>query len=156
MDLAPLAQLCTALGQAIDLYDAAAVLEQTAGVLDSIGLIVWAWDPATAELTAALAHGYSNRILAQLPRVRPEDENATAAAFRSGEISVVAGEGQAIGALAVPLLAPSGRVGVLACELKKEQVRSESVRALAAILAAQLARLVEALQTAEAADRMLA
>jgi hypothetical protein len=156
VDLTPLAQLCTGLGQAIDLYDAAAMLEQAAGVLDSKGLIVWAWDPDTAELTPALVHGYSNRTLAHLPRVRPEDENATAAAFRSGQISVVSACGQASGALVVPLLAPSGRVGVLACELKTERVHDDAVPALATIVAAQLARLVEAIQPAEAADRMLA
>ena len=99
-------------------------------------------DPHAGELTPALSHGYSARVLAQLPRVRRDTDNATAAAFRSAQTSVVNGSDQASGAVVVPLIAPAGCVGVLAIELPIGSAQSESARALVTIFAAQLARLI--------------
>jgi len=58
----------------------------------------------------------------------------------------------ASGACAVPLLTPYGCVGVLAIELRGDTVQKESVRALAMIFGAQLARVVEATLPAVGAD----
>ena len=155
-DLLAAAHLCTELGRADETRDALPLLREAARILDAVGLIVWVWDPQATELTPALAHGYPARVLAQLPRVRRDADNATAAAFRSAQPSVVNGSDLANGALVVPLMTPAGCAGVLAIELPLGSAQSESVRALVTIFAAQLARLVGAPRATEAVDRKLA
>jgi transcriptional regulator with XRE-family HTH domain len=155
-DLLAAAQLCTELGQVDETREAAPLLQEAARLLDAVGLIVWVWDPKGMELTPALAHGYSDNVLAQLPRVRRDADNATAAAFRSAQPCVVNGSGLTSGALVVPLMTPSGCGGVLAIELQHGSAQKASVRALVTIFAAQLARLVRAARPAEAVDRRLA
>ena len=152
-DFLAAANVCIELGQVSELSDAAPVLREAARILGANGLIVWLWHPRLAALTAALAHGYSAAVVAQLPRVGRDWDNATAAAFRSGETHVVNGSGAASGALAVPLLTVSGCAGVLAIELHDGAETRESVRALAAIFAAQLARVVPAPRPANAVER---
>ena len=142
-DLLASAHLCTELGQVHAMRDAAPLLERAVGILDAVGLIVWVWDSQTNELAPVMAHGYSDRVLAQLPKVRCDDDNATAAAFRSARTCVVSGSQLVSGAVVVPLMTPGGCVGVLAIELKHDSVQQESVRALVTIFAAQLARFVE-------------
>jgi len=155
-DLLTAAHICTELGRVEKTRDALPLLQEAATILDAVGLIVWVWDPRASELRPALAHGYSPKVLAQLPRVRRDADNATAAAFRSAQPSVINGSTLASGALVVPLMTPAGCAGVLAIELPSGSVQSESVRALVTIFAAQLARLVGAAQTTEAANRKLA
>ena len=108
------------------------------------------------ELMPALTHGYSERVVAQLPRVERDTNNATAAAFRTGRTCVVKGDDVDNGALAVPLMGPAGCAGVLAIELPERREEKESVRAYATILAAQLATLIGTAEPAEASDRRLA
>jgi transcriptional regulator with XRE-family HTH domain len=155
-DLLAAAHLCTELGQVDETREAAPLLQEAARLLDAVGLIVWVWDPKGMELTPALAHGYSDNVLAQLPRVRRDADNATAAAFRSAQPCVVNGSDLTSGALVVPLLTPSGCGGVLAIELQHGSAQKASVRALVTIFAAQLARVVRAARPAEAVDRRLA
>lgn len=155
-DLSAAARLCTELGRAADARQAAPVLQESARVLDAVGLIVWAWNPLADALMPALAHGYPDQVLAQLPRVGLDADNPTAAAFRAGETCVVSRGERASGALVVPLMTPAGCVGVLAIELRHGREQRDSVRALAAILAAQLARLIESAGPTEAAGRRLA
>jgi len=155
-DLLAAAQLCTALGQVSALGETAALLEDAVRILDAKGVIVWVVDPDTGELFPILAHGYSYRLLAQLPNVGRDDENATAAAFRSREMSIVNGGASAIGAIAVPLIAPGGCAGVLALELRNELVQIDTVRAVVTIFAAQLARVVDLAYPALMVDRKLA
>jgi len=133
------AHLCTELGRADETGEAAPLLQRAANILDAVGLIVWAWDPQGTELRPALAHGYSDKVLAQLPRVRRDANNATAAAFRSTRTCIVNGSEMASGAVVVPLMTWEGCVGVLAVELQHGGEQRESVRALATIFAAQLA-----------------
>ncbi len=118
------------------------LLRRAAGILDAVGLIVWAWDAQGTELVPALAHGYSDNVLAQLPRVPRDADNATAAAFRSTQTCIVNGSETARGAVVVPLMTSEGCVGVFAVELQRGGEQRESVRALATIFAAQLATLV--------------
>jgi GAF domain-containing protein len=127
-----------------------------AKLLDSVGLIIWVWDPIATELRPALAHGYSDRVVAQLPRVERDTNNATAAAFRAAQTCVVNGDAVDNGALAVPLIGPDGCVGVLAIELGDRREEKESVRACAMIFAAQLALLIGTAQPLEESDRRLA
>jgi hypothetical protein len=152
-DMLAVAKVCIELGQTSELSDAAPLLEEAAEILGAVGLIVWQWHPPTAALTPALAHGYSARAVAQLPRVEPDADNATAAAFRSGQTCVVNGNDVARGALVVPLLTAFGCAGVLAIELPNGVETNQSVRALATIFAAQLARVVRAPRPANAAER---
>ena len=155
-DLLAAADLCTELGRVAEVREAAPLLEQVVKILDAVGLIVWVRNPQATELTPALAHGYSDKVLAQLPKVKRDDDHATAAAFRSGQTSIVPGSYLTSGALVVPLMTSGGCVGVLALELRHDTVRNESVQALATIFAAQLARLVESARPARAVDRKLA
>ena len=155
-DLLAAAHLCTELGRVDEIHEAAPLLQEAARILDAVGVIVWAWDPQATELRPVLAHGYSDNVLAQLPRVRRDTDNATAAAFRSGQTCVVKRRDLASGALAMPMLTPAGCVGVLAIELQHGNEQKVSVHALVTVFAAQLARLVRVAQPAEAAERRLA
>ena len=79
----------------------ASLLPEAARILDAVGLIVWVSDAQATELRPALAHGYSDKLLGQLPAVKRDADNATAAAFRSAQMCVVDGSDGASGALAV-------------------------------------------------------
>jgi transcriptional regulator with XRE-family HTH domain len=151
-DLSAVAQLCTELGQGLDAREVRWVLERATRILNAVGLVVWVWDPQANALTPAFVHGYSNETAARLPRVRRDADNATAASFRSAETRVVAGSDAANGAVVVPLLAQTGCVGALAIELQHRGEQRESVRALATILAAQLATFVGTPPVAEAVN----
>jgi hypothetical protein len=146
------ASLCTRLGRIVDAAEAAPVLEDAVRTLDAVGLIVWSWDRRAAALRAALAHGYGDAVLAQMPDVRPDAENAIAAAFRSRQLSVVNGGAGVTGAVAVPIMAHDGCSGVLAVELRHGDEQREAVRAFAAILAAQLVPLVASVPLAAAVN----
>jgi len=151
-DLSAAAQLCTELGRVDDTREAAPLLEGACRILDAVGLIVWVWDPQSSELRPALAHGYSDKVLAQLPRVRRDMDNATAAAFRSAHTSIVNGSELVSGAVVVPLMTPVGCVGVLAVELQHGGEQRESMRALATIFAAHLAMLIGTPRLAKAVN----
>jgi hypothetical protein len=155
-DLLAAAQLCTALGRVDTIREASPLLEDAAGMLDAVGLIVWVWHPQAGELRPALAHGYSDKVLAHLPRVKGDADNATAAAFRSAQTCVVNGSDRTSGALVVPLMTPVGCAGVLSIELQHGTEQRPAVRALVTIFAAQLARVIDAARPVEAADRRLA
>ena len=88
--------------------------------------------------------------------MKRDADNATAAAFRSAQMCVVDGSDGASGALAVPLMAPGGCVGVLAIEVRNRSEQIGSVRALVTIFAAQLAKWIQAGRPAELSDRRLA
>ena len=147
-DLVRLARLCSDFARLNDSAERAPLLQDVAEVLDAIGFVVWAWDSQISELRPSVAHGYSERVLAQIPRVGRDADTATAAAFRSAQATVVRGRDGANGALAIPIVAPSGCVGVLAIEVKPGAEDLPRVRALATVVAALLARLVEPRPTA--------
>jgi hypothetical protein len=142
-DLVRLARLCSDLARLDDSADPAPLFQDVAETLDAIGFVVWAWDSPASELRPFAAHGYSDRVLAQLPRLRRDADNATAAAFQSAQATVVRGRDGRNGALAIPIVAPSGCVGVLAIEVKPGGEDLPRVRAFATMVAALLARLVE-------------
>jgi transcriptional regulator with XRE-family HTH domain len=152
-DLLAAAQLCTALSRSDNSSELGSHLAEAARILDAVGLIVWGWDAQGAELRPALAHGYSDRLLGQLPPVKRDADNATAAAFRSAELCVVDGSDEASGALVAPMMARGGCVGVLAVEVQNRSEQLGSVRALVTIFAAQLGRWIPEARTAEMPDR---
>jgi len=141
-DLSFMAGLCTTLGRLEHAIDIGPLLEDVALLVDAVGLIVWQWDPDIAALRPVLAYGYADAVLAHLPDVRLESCNATAAAFRTGQICGVYGGYGASDALVVPLIVAAGCAGVLAIELPSGGSRWPSTRAVATIVAAQLARLI--------------
>ena len=141
-DISTVARLCARLARAVDARDVMPVLEEAATLVDAAGMILWIWDSRLGALTPALSHGYSEGVLAQLPPVPRDADNAIATAFRSAETCVVNGSDLATGAVAVPLTTAAGCLGVLALELRHRAERREFVRAFAIILAAQLTALV--------------
>lgn len=152
-DLPATARLCTDLGRADTTGVVESLLPEAARILDAAGLIVWIWDPQATGLRPAMAHGYPYKMLAQLPPVARDADNATAAAFRASETCVVHGSEGARGAVVVPMMTPDGCAGVLAVELKNRREQTPSVHALASLIAAQLARSIPAKRSAEAANR---
>ncbi len=150
--LSDVAHLCTELCRVLETREVAPLLKHLAEMLDAIGLIVWVWDPQRTALKPALAHGYSDEVLAKFPKVRRDMDNATAASFRSAQTHIVNGNDLASGAVVVPLMTPAGCTGVLAVELRHGAEQRESVRALATIFAAQLATFVGSAPLAEAVN----
>jgi hypothetical protein len=140
--LEAVATLCTELGRAVGRDRVLTLLEHSARALDATGLIVWLWADSADGLRPVLVHGYSEQVLAHLPTVRRDADNATAEAFRTASPCEVSPSAHATGALVVPLLIPEGCAGVLAVELQPVIEAPESVRALAILLAAALAQFV--------------
>ena len=155
-DLMAVAHLCTDFTRVQTPADVPPLLQEMSRILDAMGVIVWLWDPIATELRPALTHGYSDRVVAQLPRVERDTNNATAAAFRAERTCVVRGNDVDNGALAIPLMGPGGCFGVLATELVERREEKESVRAYATIFAAQLATLIGTAQPIEVSDRRFA
>lgn len=147
-DLQAVAQLCTELGRVRDSDDVKPLLAEAARLLDAIGLIVWIWDESVERLRPALAHGYSDKVLAHIPALRHNADNATAAAFRTARPCAIAGNTHDSSALVIPLRTYQGCLGVLAIELQRDP--EQPVRAVSTIVAAALAQLVARSRTAEA------
>jgi hypothetical protein len=137
-----LAHLCTELGRAVDRDAIQQLLHESAAALKATGLVVWLWDESAGGLKPALVHGYSERVVAHLPTVKRDADNATAAAFRSASPREVAAKPHISGALAMPLLLAEGCAGVLAIEVPEGVQQTKHARAAAALLAAALAQLV--------------
>jgi hypothetical protein len=144
-DLGLAAELCTDLARVLDPSDLPELLARTARLLDASGVIIWVADRAGAALFPAVAHGYSAALLARMQSIPRDADNAAAAAWREGTERTVAAQGQSPGALVTPILTAEGCVGVLAAETLHDAERRETTRAVAAIIAAQLATLVTAL-----------
>jgi hypothetical protein len=145
-DFTAIAQVCTQFARVDNPSDVRPLLRQAALILNATGVVVWVWDPVALELRPALAAGYSDSVLAHLPNVRPDAENVTAHAFRSGQPCSI--DGVERSALVVPMLTPSGCAGVLAFELHGNTL-TRSVRAAATIVAAQLSQLIGGAQASE-------
>jgi hypothetical protein len=156
LDLSAIARLSTCLGRTDEAGDLPPLLAEASRLMGAAGLIVWAWSPSASALTAALAHGYPDAMVARLPQVACDAPNATAAAFRSGEMRTVDGGDLASDALVVPLLTAAGCPGVLAIELPHGEARRESTQAFATIFAAQIGRFVRLSGSAAAGDRRFA
>ena len=76
-DLAAAARLCTEFGRVAEGTRLAELLSEVSKILNASGLVVWVWNPSVSALTAALAHGYSERVLAHLPSVARSSCNAS-------------------------------------------------------------------------------
>jgi transcriptional regulator with XRE-family HTH domain len=144
IDLTALARVCTQLGRIMEPQELTDALQELAVVLDAAGVIIWVPDPQRFMLMPVFVHGYSSAAVSQLPPVFADEDNATAAAFQTHTTCVVDGNGIDNGAVAAPLLTPTGCTGVLALELRNKAERREDVRAAVTILAAQVSTLVGA------------
>lgn len=141
-ELRATADLCGDFARLIDSQELPALLERAARLIDASGLIVWVADPETSALRPALAYGYPPKAVERMPAIPRSADNATAAAYRHAELQVVKTNGMSPGALVVPLINASGCIGVVAAEVRHGRESSESARALARIIAAQLSGLV--------------
>jgi hypothetical protein len=141
-ELRAAADLCTDFARLRDAQELPALLERAARLLDASGLIVWIADPLGNKLAPTFAHGYPAHALTRLPAIARTADNATAAAFRNAQIEIVRTNGMSPGAIVVPLLAPGGCIGVVAAEVRHGREASETSRAVARILAAQMSTLL--------------
>ena len=142
LDLGQVASLCTELARIVDTRSLQAVLERTASVLDANGVVLWIADPDGRELNPIMTHGYPSQLVTRLGTIPRDAENATAAAFRTSLLQTVDADSISNGAIAVPLVTPTGCVGVMAAEVRHGGERHDTKLAAAAIVAAQLATLV--------------
>jgi hypothetical protein len=142
--LRAVSDLCTDFGRVSDVEELKSLLGKAAGLMDANGLLVWVGSPDGSELHPALAHGYTPEMLARIPTLRRSADNAAAAAFRSGKLQIVlAHEGSTSGAIVAPMLSSQGCVGVISAETQRGAETSESLQAMAAIFAAQLAGILQ-------------
>jgi hypothetical protein len=142
LDFTALAALCTEISRVEDTTALPPLLERAASLLEAAGIILWIADPEGRELIPVLAHGYPQHLVNRLGAIPRDAENATAAAFRTGALQTVFGDGSSHGAIAAPLVGGGGCVGVMAAEVKADTEKLTANLAAATILAAQLASLV--------------
>jgi len=69
IDLRALAELCTRFAIVADGEQFKTALAETARILHAVGVMVWCWDAGSALLTPVAAHGYSDAVVARLPRL---------------------------------------------------------------------------------------
>jgi hypothetical protein len=136
-------QVVTEFGRVRDLTELTQVLGRAANVMDASGLMVWMGSVGGADLRPVLAYGYSTEMIARIPPVPRSADNAAAAAYRSATLQIVLSRpGGTAGAVVAPILAADGCIGALSAEIRSGGETSESVQALAAIFAAQLANVL--------------
>ncbi len=140
IDLTAAADVCASLARITGAAALPDILARAATVLDASGIIVWMG--AGEELFPALAHGYDERVVGRLGAVARHADNATAAAWRTGQEQTVAADMIRHGAVAVPIFGVSGCVGVFAAEVRHGREDDAATRAVAAMIAAQLASVV--------------
>lgn len=146
------AQLCTDFACMRDVHDLRQLLARASDVMDAAGLVVWLGSSNGAELHPVLTHGYNDDTRARLPNVPRAANNAAAAAYRSGDVQIVLSRpGGTKGAIVAPILGAQGCIGALSAEIRGGGEASESVQALASIVAAQLAGVLAA-PPAESSD----
>jgi hypothetical protein len=137
------ADLCTELGRVQDATDLTGLLGRAADVMDASGIVVWLGSPNGADLRPVLAHGYPEHVLARMPTVPRNADNAAAAAYRSGKLQIVMRRpGTSNGAVVAPLLAPEGCIGALTAEILAGSETTDGVQAMAALIAAQITGVV--------------
>jgi hypothetical protein len=141
VDLQAASDLCTALARVQEPRELPALLDRAAAVLNAAGLVIWMPDGPGGHLRPTLAHGYPPVVITRMGTIAADADNATAVAFRTQVLQTVPAEGTAPGAVAAPLITADGCSGVMAAELRAGSPATD-VRAIAAIIAAQLATLI--------------
>ena len=141
-DLDEAARLCTDLAQVADTEQLRQLLGRAAALLQAPGIVVWLGGVNGQNLRPAFSHGYSQQTLARMQAIGRDDENAVSSAYRTGRLQAVAAGERGAAALVAPLLAPAGCVGAMAVEVARGAEQDQAVRALAQLVAAQLATLM--------------
>jgi hypothetical protein len=137
------AQLCTELGRVGDTEELKTLLGRAADLLGASGVMLWMATASGTELRPALAHGYDPQTLARIPPVPRSAGNAAGAAFRTATLQVVLPRpGSSKSAIVAPVLSADGCIGVLSAEMREGAEASETIQAVAALIAAQLAGVV--------------
>jgi hypothetical protein len=142
IELQTLAAVCTDLAKLADTDPLPGILERTARALGASGLVLWVADFEGTELVPVATHGYPASVLSRLGTIKRDAENATGAAFRTGLVQTVGATGSTSGAIAAPLVTPSGCRGVMSAEVRGGGEKEPAKLAAAAIVAAQLSGLV--------------
>jgi hypothetical protein len=93
-------------------------------------------------LVPAATSGYDERLVSRIGSISRDDENLTAKAFRETASRTSKARQGSAAAMAVPLVAPSGAVGVLSAELRESPDVDAQQLAIATIVAAQLSMLL--------------
>ena len=138
-DLDAIADLCSSLARVADTRELHGLLERTAKALDATGVIVWMPDGPQGSLRPVLTHGYAPLALSRMGVIHPAADNATATAYRTKRVVVVPAEVLASGAVVAPLISSDGCSGAMAVELRDGVEATAELRAVATIVAAQLA-----------------
>jgi hypothetical protein len=152
------ASLATDLGRVRDADEMTRLLGRAATLLDASGIVVWLGNAAGSDLQPILVHGYGAQALSRMPPVPRGADNAAGAAYRTGQMQIVLSRpGGAPGAIVAPILSADGCIGALSAEIQGGSEASESIQALATIIAAHLAPLLTAPpETAEANSKTAA
>ena len=150
VDLAAAAELCTAVSRLTHTGPIPELLQRAASVLEARGIIIWMG--AGDELFAAAAYGYDPAVIARLRPIRRSADNATAAAWRTGELRTVARDSSSLGAIVAPMFGATTCIGVLAAEVRNGREADADTRAVTAIIASQLASVLSAWPAASAAS----
>jgi hypothetical protein len=149
VDLAAAADVCSQLAHATDAAALRDVLARLAHVLDARGIVVWMG--AGEELFPALSFGYDERIVTRMGPIARGASNATADAWRTGQVRTVTSDIVSHGAVAAPVAGVTGCVGVLAAEVMHGREQDPSTCAVAAMFASQLSAVVSAWPAASSA-----
>ncbi len=141
-DLSRMAALCTEFGRVGETGELAGLLDQARDMLNASGLIVWLADSLSGTLRPTLSSGYGRDQLSRIGGISYDAQNATAAAYRRQQAETIQASDAANAAIVVPILAPSGCLGVLTLELNPSVAATDPLRSTASIVASQLAGLV--------------
>ena len=117
-------------------------LERAVSALHASGLVLWVSDAERKQLIPIATHGYASNVLSRLGVLAIDSENATAAAFRTSLVQTVRGDQDSNGAIAAPLVSPTGCLGVMSVEVRDGGEKEPARLAAASIVAAQLATIV--------------
>ncbi len=151
------AQLCTDFARVRNVNDLQMLAGRTASLMDASGVVVWLGSVTGADLRPVLAHGYAPQVVARMANVPRSDDNAAAAAYRTGELQIVlARPGSPSGAVVAPILSSDGCIGALSAEIRSGAETSDTVHALAVLIAAQLAAVLVASVPDEGEPRVAA
>jgi len=142
VDLTAAADVCALLARAADAAALRDVLAKLANVLDARGIVVWMG--AGEELFPVLSFGYDERVVSRMGPIACNASNATAEAWRTGQVRTVTSDIMSHGAVAAPLAGIAGCVGVLAAEVMHGREQDPSTCAVAAMFASQLSGVVSA------------
>lgn len=142
LEIETLAGVCLDLARLTDTSALPTILERTADALDASGLVLWVLDAGGRQLVPIASHGYPASIISRMGALPVDASNATADAFRTGLLQTVSAEGESKGAIAAPLVSPSGCLGVMSAEVRHEGEHHLDRLAAASIVAAQLATIL--------------